>query len=333
MSKSKKYSSVLDTLDKVYCKGNKPKLTVVNAGYIFQHIMVPEWPNKKELRNQLVEGTLYILIDYLKELNLPEIMECASFDYNDFVQNAVLSWIKAIDKCIKERGVINIILDAPYNVVLLNLKEMYDKLTRHTEGLKTDIKCEKFGNLLEMFVYSKDKWDLPDEELSHRIGIPPKEIPKYRMVIENAFAIVNKSFAKESTEESREKARTTYKEVLGDSNLSNACYYQLLYYSSLEYMKERIEKKDSYDGEEKIIDDIAHKEKLDTLRELFGSLSEQEERILKNKNGINEDGVCYGENHIMEDENLKVRAYRKTVKDAYRKIYDRKDLISRINEL
>ena len=263
MSK-KKCDSVLKSLAEYYCV-RKKELSYLEAEYLYDHILDPEWPNKDILRDRLVEGTMYLLIDFIKGMNLPDTMECASFDYNDFIQNAIMSWINTIDDCIKNKKSVSVLYEKPYSIILRNIKELYDGFTivdqGYTKGsLQNGLYIPEFylcscdyGRILDYYLNHKDEWDsLSDKELGIKLHISEKHIPRCKELIEKSFKVF------------KDSEDFNFYKLSDEEHLSYSKYYELFYLSALEYERERLEKSISYDGEEKIIDKIF----LDEAKEL-----------------------------------------------------------------
>ena len=110
--------------------------------------------------------------------------------------------------------------------------------------------------------------------------------------MKNALDIINKPDDSMTSEERKELARTTFRKIWFESQLTYSHYYQLLYLSSLEYRKQRITKLTPYDGEKKILDDIIHKEKIQTIREFVNSFDDTEKEVIEDDYHLKEKGLC-----------------------------------------
>ena len=300
--KNKRFDSVLKVLEAEFSKYER--LTLTQATGILNQLKDPNVSNKDELRNNLINGSLYLVVNTIKRINLPETIECASFDYNDFVQNAVMNWITAIDECVLGERELKSTFKNAYRVVL-SIDLFDENVIQHQETIVHSYNLGSypytlqqyeesnrpsagaFGMCIEDFYQNRKMWERGNlEELAEHLCTSMDIIRCCYNAVINCAHILDDNH-----------------DTINVSGIRGDYLYDLLYKSSLEFNHHNIEHTDSYDGEDIIVNEIAIKDRDKKLIESLDTLTpRQKEAIVKHFGLLDEDVHTYEE--IGKDMNI-----------------------------
>ncbi len=312
--KNSNYSSILLELNNEI--ENYERLSINEVHNIVHEINSSSHSNKKNLRDRLIRGTFYILVNHLNKINIPSTIKGTSFDYDDFIQNSILNWINCIDQVIEGSRTVGYLFYSPELILIPNnffdfneIKDIEKSLKQYTwlRQYPKLITAAKFKELFEFYCNNKNIWfTSKTEELAERFHISLDRMIIYKDLIEKSVLMFGCDLDEVK---------------LGDELPGYLIY--LLYYYSLECDHHNIELTDSYDGEETLINYTLLNELTEVLNKLLYSnnsfLTEIERKVLILRNGLI-DGTCHTLEELAERYNVTYERIRQIEAKAVRKL-------------
>ena len=185
-------------------------LSITRAGLLFFGMLEPKNHNKEYLRKRIIDGTMYIIIEYLQVLDSKLTGKYGSINIDSLVDKSITNWVNSINKCIDNREVLNVVLQTPYKAVFdaIDSHEVLSRINVTDKPLKgescpvgkiikerySSISEETFGKMLGLYISQREAWSAYSKsDFSRSFNVNYDDVSSVRSLVERTCSAVQKS--------------------------------------------------------------------------------------------------------------------------------------------